>query len=79
MDWRCHEKRTRALNFSELTIVCSQGGEFWPKPTFKVVAMDRPDEPLIAPSCTGCWTQVTPVPPLSAAISIGCTHTRKRT
>jgi len=33
-------------------------GEFWPAPTFKVVALDRPDEPLIAKSCTGCWTAV---------------------
>jgi hypothetical protein len=23
-----------------------------------VVALDRPDEPLIAKSCTGCWTGV---------------------
>lgn len=33
-------------------------GKFWPSPTFKVVALDRPDEPLVAKSCTGCWTAV---------------------
>lgn len=33
-------------------------GQYWPAPTFKVVALDRPDEPLIAKSCTGCWTAV---------------------
>ena len=38
--------------------VTGKGGKFWPAPTFKVVAMDRPDEPLIAKSCTGCWTGV---------------------
>ena len=38
--------------------VIGQGGMFWPAPTFRVVALDRPDEPLIAKSCTGCWTAV---------------------
>lgn len=33
-------------------------GKYWPSPTFKVVALDRPDEPLVAKSCTGCWTAV---------------------
>lgn len=27
----------------------------------QVVAMDRPDEPLIGKSCTSCWTQVHPL------------------
>ncbi len=38
--------------------VIGEGGMFWPAPTFRVVALDRPDEPLIAKSCTGCWTAV---------------------
>lgn len=31
---------------------------YWPLPTFRVAAADRPNEPLTAKSCTGCWTQV---------------------
>jgi hypothetical protein len=27
------------------------------QPTFVVTAMDRPLEPLVAKSCTGCWSQ----------------------
>ncbi|PSC71800.1 Transforming growth factor beta regulator 1 [Micractinium conductrix] len=38
--------------------IIGRGGQFWPQPTFKVVALDRPDEPLIAKSCTGCWTGI---------------------
>ena len=38
--------------------VIGKGGQFWPAPTFRVVALDRPDEPLIAKSCTGCWTGI---------------------
>ncbi|PRW21070.1 Transforming growth factor beta regulator 1 [Chlorella sorokiniana] len=38
--------------------IIGEGGQFWPAPTFKVVALDRPDEPLIAKSCTGCWTGI---------------------
>lgn len=38
--------------------VIGEGGMFWPAPKFRVVALDRPDEPLIAKSCTGCWTAV---------------------
>jgi hypothetical protein len=34
------------------------GGAYWPAPTFVVVAADRPREPLIARSCTGCWAAV---------------------
>ena len=45
------------LCLHECTII-GQGGTHWPQPTYKVVAMDRADEPLIAKSCTGCWTQV---------------------
>jgi hypothetical protein len=33
-------------------------GQFWPAPTFRVTAMDRPQEPLLAKSCTGCWSGV---------------------
>ena len=39
-------------------LVQGRGGRFWPAPTFQVTAMDRPGEPLIAKSCTGCWTGV---------------------
>jgi hypothetical protein len=38
--------------------IVGKGGEYWPAPTFKVVALDRPEEPLIAKSCTGCWTGI---------------------
>lgn len=38
--------------------VVGQGGKYWPAPTFKVVALDRPEEPIIAKSCTGCWTGI---------------------
>ncbi len=41
----------------ECTVI-GRGGTFWPAPTFKVTAMDRADEPLIAKSCTGCWSAV---------------------
>lgn len=41
----------------ECTVI-GRGGRFWPAPTFKVTAMDRADEPLIAKSCTGCWSAV---------------------
>lgn len=33
-------------------------GEFWPSPTFVIVAADRPNERLSSKSCTGCWTLV---------------------
>ena len=45
------------LCLHECTII-GKGGAHWPHPTYKVVAMDRADEPLLAKSCTGCWTQV---------------------
>ena len=38
--------------------IIGKGGMHWPLPTFRVVALDRPDEPLIAKSCTGCWTAI---------------------
>ena len=38
--------------------VLGREGQFWPAPTFKVVAMDHPDKPLYAKSCTGCWSGV---------------------
>jgi hypothetical protein len=38
--------------------IIGRGGQHWPAPTYKVVALDRPDEPLIAKSCTGCWSAV---------------------
>lgn len=38
--------------------VLGLGGAHWPAPTFVVTAMDRPDEPLVGKSCTGCWSAV---------------------
>lgn len=38
--------------------IVGEGGEFWPLPTFKVTAMDRPEQPMVAKSCTGCWTAI---------------------
>ncbi|GLC58656.1 hypothetical protein PLESTB_001384900 [Pleodorina starrii] len=38
--------------------ILGQEGQYWPAPTFVVTAADRPDEPLVAKSCTGCWTAV---------------------
>ncbi|KAK9803111.1 hypothetical protein WJX73_005483 [Symbiochloris irregularis] len=38
--------------------VVGKGGQYWPGPTFIVRAMDRADEPLVAKSCTGCWSGV---------------------
>ena len=39
-----------------------QGGEYWPQPTFKVTALDRPQDPVVAKSCTGCWSGVGALP-----------------
>ena len=38
--------------------VIGKGGKYAPAPTFQVLAKDREGEPLIAKSCTGCWTLV---------------------
>ena len=38
--------------------VIGEGGQFWPKPTFRVVGADRPEEPLVGKSPTACWTAV---------------------
>ncbi|GIL69083.1 hypothetical protein Vretimale_17338 [Volvox reticuliferus] len=38
--------------------ILGENGQYWPAPTFVVTAADRPDEPLVAKSCTGCWTAV---------------------
>ncbi len=46
-----------ALCVHECSIL-GREGQFWPAATFRVVAMDRPNEPLYAKSCTGCWSQV---------------------
>lgn len=35
--------------------IVGEGGLHWPAPTFRVVASDRPDEPLDAKSPTGAW------------------------
>lgn len=48
---------TDALCLHECEIV-GEGGNFWPAPTFKVTARDREDEPVVAKSCTGCWSQI---------------------
>lgn len=51
-----------SVNLEALTIheceIQGEGGQYWPAPTFIVTALDRADEPLVARSCTGCWTQV---------------------
>lgn len=46
-----------ALCVHECSVV-GIGGCHWPAPTFMVTATDRPSEPLIGKSCTGCWTAV---------------------
>ena len=38
--------------------VIGEGGQYWPKPTFRVVGSDRPGEPLIGKTPTACWTAV---------------------
>ncbi|KAF8065639.1 hypothetical protein HT031_003240 [Scenedesmus sp. PABB004] len=38
--------------------ILGAGGRFWPAPTFVVTARDREDEPIVAKSCTGCWSGV---------------------
>ncbi|KAG2425505.1 hypothetical protein HXX76_013714 [Chlamydomonas incerta] len=38
--------------------IVGEAGQYWPQPTYVVTAADRPDEPLVAKSCTGCWTAV---------------------
>ena len=38
--------------------IIGEGGQFWPKPTFRVTASDRPEEPLDGKSATACWTAV---------------------
>lgn len=56
-DWYRSSVELEQLCLHECTII-GKGGAHWPHPTYKVVAMDRADEPLLAKSCTGCWTQV---------------------
>lgn len=38
--------------------ILGQEGHFWPAPTFRIVAADRPDEELEAKSPTGAWNAV---------------------
>lgn len=38
--------------------IVGRGGALWPRPTFVVVAADRPDEPIVAKSASGAWKQV---------------------
>jgi len=38
--------------------VFGEGGRFWPAPTFRIIALDRPDEVFDAKSPTGCWNAV---------------------
>jgi len=47
---------TDQLTVHECTIF--DNGKYAPKPTFRVIAADRPDEPLDAQSATGCWTAI---------------------
>ena len=35
--------------------IVGEGGAHWPAPTFRVLASDRPDEPLDGKSPTGAW------------------------
>ena len=35
--------------------IIGEGGLHWPYPTFRVLASDRPEEPLDAKSPTGAW------------------------
>jgi hypothetical protein len=45
------------LTLHECEII-GEGGQFWPAPTFVVTARDREDQPIVAKSCTGCWSGV---------------------
>lgn len=50
-----------SVDINQLTIhECSifSGGKFRPAPTFRIVASDRPDEPLDGKSATSCWNMV---------------------
>jgi len=38
--------------------VLGEGAKFWPGPTFRIIALDRPEEVLDAKSPTGCWNAV---------------------
>lgn len=38
--------------------IVGEGGQYYPKPTFRIVAADRPEEPLEGRSCTACWTGI---------------------
>ena len=64
--------------------VLGAGGRFWPAPTFRVTAMDRPGEPLVAKSCTGCWSGVRAellLPPPSVQLWVyrwGCSHSHEQ-
>ena len=52
----------------ECTVV-GPGGAFWPAPTFVVTATDRQLEPLVAKSCTGCWSAVSSRDPNRTLVS----------
>ena len=36
------------------------GGQFKPGPTFRIIAADRPNEPLDGKSATSCWNLARP-------------------
>lgn len=57
--------------------VLGKSGAYFPLPTFKVTALDRPEEPVIAKSCTGCWTQVILPAASSPHTCIYCESTSK--
>eukprot|EP00775_Hariotina_reticulata_P011190 gene11190-11340_t len=46
-----------ALTLHECEII-GEGGQYWPAPTFVVTARDHEDQPIIAKSCTGCWSGI---------------------
>lgn len=53
--------------------IVGRGGRYWPRPTFVVVAADRPNEPLVAKSCSGAWKQVcAPAPRTVCALAVRC-------
>ena len=38
--------------------ILGEGGLFWPAPTFRIVALDRPNDELDARSPTGAWNAI---------------------
>ena len=51
--------------------IVGEGGAHWPAPTFRVLASDRPDEPLDGKSPTGAWNAA--LSRINAEIEARCT------